>query len=91
METEHRLTAPAQVTTLTYLDQDMKQIMDSSLLADQKVLLLDTLLQRNQGLSKQMKREATLKPKVVMRKSEPLPAKESTQKPETKSTTSLKH
>ena len=28
METEHRLTAPAQLTTLTRLDQDMKQIMD---------------------------------------------------------------
>ena len=31
METEHRLTAPAQLPTLTRLDQDMKQIMDSSL------------------------------------------------------------
>ena len=27
IETEHRLTAPAQLTTLTRLDQDMKQIM----------------------------------------------------------------
>ena len=26
IETEHRLTAPAQLTTLTRLDQDMKQI-----------------------------------------------------------------
>ena len=31
METEHRLTAPAQLPTLTRLDQYMKQIMDSSL------------------------------------------------------------
>ena len=29
METEHRLTAPARLTTLTRLDQGMKQIMDS--------------------------------------------------------------
>ena len=83
METEHRLTAPAQLPTLTRLDQDMKQIMDSSLLEDQKVLFLDQLLQRYQGLTKQMK---TVKPTVVMPKSEPLPAKESTPKPETKST-----
>ena len=85
METEHRLTAPAQLPTLTRLDQDMKQIMDSSLPEDQKVLLLDQLLQRYQGLTKQMKTEATVKPTVVMPKSEPSPAKESTPKPETKS------
>ena len=60
--------------------------MDSSLPEDQKVLLLDQLLQRYQGLTKQMKTEATVKPTVVMPKSEPLPAKESTPKPETKST-----
>ena len=86
METEHRLTAPAQLPTLTRLDQDMKQIMESSLPEDQKVLLLDQLLQRYQGLTKQMKTEATVKPTVVMPKSEPIPAKESTPKPETKST-----
>ena len=45
METEHRLTAPVLLTTLTRLDQDMKQVMDSSLLEDQKVLLYH-LLQR---------------------------------------------
>ena len=86
METEHRLTAPAQLPTLTRLDQDMKQIMDSSLPEDQKVLLLDQLLQRYQGLTKQMKSEATVKPTVVMPKSEPLPVKESTPKPDIKST-----
>ena len=41
METEHRLTVPAQLTTLTRLDQDMKQNMHSSLPDDKKVLLLD--------------------------------------------------
>ena len=54
IETEHRLTAPAQLTTLTRLDQDMKHIMDSSFPKDQKVLLLDQLLQRYQGLTKQL-------------------------------------
>ena len=34
METEHRLTAPAQLPTLTRLDQDMEQIMGSSLPED---------------------------------------------------------
>ena len=86
METEHRLTAPAQLPTLTRLDQDMKQIMDSSLPEDQTVLLLDQLLQRHQGLTKQMKSEATVKPTVVMPKSEPLLIKESTAKPDIKST-----
>ena len=62
METEHRLSAPAQLSTLTRLDQDMKQIMDSSLPDDQKVLMLDQLLLRYQGLTKQMKNEATVKP-----------------------------
>ena len=52
IETEHQLTAPAQLTTLTRLEQHMKQIMDSSLPDDQKVLLLDQLLQRYQGLTK---------------------------------------
>ena len=86
METEHRLTAPAQLPTLTRLDQDMKQIMDSSLPEDQKVLLLDQLLQRYQGLTKQMKSEAIVKRAVVMPKSESLPVKESTPKPDIKST-----
>ena len=36
METEHRLTAPAQLPTLTRLYQDMRQIMDSLLPEDQK-------------------------------------------------------
>ena len=78
IETEHRLTAPAQLTTLTRLDQDMKQIMDSSFPEDQKVLLLDHLLQRYQGLSRQMKSEATVKPAVVLPKSEPAPPLERT-------------
>ena len=52
METEHRLTAPAKLPTLTHLDQDMKQIMDLSLPEDQKVLLLDQLLWWYQGLTK---------------------------------------
>ena len=50
VETEHRLTVSAQLTTLSRLDQEMKQIMDSSLQADQKVLLLNHLMQRHQGL-----------------------------------------
>ena len=78
IETEHRLTAPAQLTTLTRLDQDMKQIMDSSFPEDQKVLLLDQLLQRYQGLTKQMKSEVTVKPTVVLPKSEPAPPTERT-------------
>ena len=78
IETEHRLTAPAQLTTLTRLDQDMKQIMDSSFPEEQKVLLLDHLLQRYQGLTKQMKSEVTVKPAVVLPKSEPAPPTERT-------------
>ena len=78
IETEHRLTAPAQLTTLTPLDQDMKQIMDSSLPEDQKVLLLDQLLQRYQGLTKQMKSEVTVKPAVVLPKAEPTSPPEGT-------------
>ena len=62
LETEHRLTSPPQLTTLTRLDQDMKHISDSTLPADQKVALLDRLLQRYQGLSKQMKSETKTKP-----------------------------
>ena len=57
METERRLTAPVQLPTLTRLDQDMKQIIESPLPEDQKVLMLDQLLQRYQGLTKQMKTE----------------------------------
>jgi len=78
IETEHRLTAPAQLTTLTRLDQDMKQIMDSSFPKDQKVLLLDQLLRRDQGLTKQMKSEMTVKPAVVLPKSEPAASPEGT-------------
>ena len=65
LETEHRLTSPPQLATLTCLDQDMKQIMDSLLLEDQKISLLDQLLHRYQGLSRQIKTEATVKPTVV--------------------------
>ena len=46
LETEHRLLSPPQLTTLTRLDQDIKDITDSTLPADQKVALLDQLLQR---------------------------------------------
>ena len=88
IETEHRLTAPAQLTTLTRLDQDMKQIMDSSFPEDQKVLLLDHLLQRYQGLTKQMKSEVTVKPAVVLPKSEPAPPTERTPDPYNLSSTS---
>ena len=58
METERRLTAPVQLPTLTRLDQDMKQIIESPLPEDQKVFMLDQLLQRYQGLTKQMKTES---------------------------------
>ena len=56
LETERRLTTPAQLPTLTRLDQDMKQIIECPLPEDQKVFLLDQLLQRYQGLTNQMKR-----------------------------------
>ena len=46
LETEHRLTSPPQLTTLTRLDQDMKHITDSTLPTDQKVALLDQLIYR---------------------------------------------
>ena len=78
IETEHRLTAPAQLTTLTRLDQDMKHIMDSSFPEDQNVLLLDQLLQRYQGLTKQMESEVTVKPAVVLPQSAPAPPTERT-------------
>ena len=54
METERLLTALVQLPTLSRLDQDMKQIIESPLPEDQKVLMLDQLLQRYQGLT-QMK------------------------------------
>ena len=88
IETEHRLTAPAQLTTLTRLDQDMKQIMDSSFPEDQKVLLLDQLLQRYQGLTKQMKSEVAVKPAVVLPKAEPAPPTQRTPDVNNLSTTS---
>ena len=78
IETELRLTAPAQLTTLTRLDQGMKQIMDSPFPEDQNVLLLDQLLQRYQGLTKQMKSEVTVKPAVVLSQSAPAPPTERT-------------
>ena len=78
METEHRLTAPVQLTTLTRLDQNMKQIMNSSLAEDQKVLLLDHPLQRYRGLVKQMKSEVSVKPTLVLPKSDPAPPTETT-------------
>ena len=43
----------------------MKQIMDSLLPEDQKISLLDQLLHRYQGLSRQIKTEAAVKPTVV--------------------------
>ena len=46
MKTERLLTAPVQLPTLTRLDQDMKQIIESPLPEDQKVLMLDQFLQR---------------------------------------------
>ena len=58
METERRLTAPVQLPTLTRLDQYMKQIIEYSLPEDQEVLMLDQLLQRYQGLTKQVKMES---------------------------------
>ena len=65
LETEHRLTSPPQLATLTRLDQDMKQIMDSLLPEDQKISLLDHLLHRYQGLSRQIKTEATVETSVT--------------------------
>ena len=82
LETEHRLTSPPQLATLTRLDQDMKQIMDSSLPEDQKISLLDQLLHRYQGLSRQMKSEATVKP-TVTRTVSPAPTETSPTSPPT--------
>ena len=39
METEYRLAVPAQLTTSIRLDHGMKQIIDSSLPEDRKVLI----------------------------------------------------
>ncbi|KAM7442261.1 hypothetical protein ABFA07_008763 [Porites harrisoni] len=80
METERRLNAPVQLPTLTRLDQDMKKIIESPLAEDQKVLMLDQLLQRYQGLTKQMKMESVIKPTVVLPKPDPLPATETSGK-----------
>ena len=65
LETRHQLTSPPQFATLTRLDQDMKQIMDFSLPEDQTTSLLDQLLHRYQGLSRQMNTEATAKSTVT--------------------------
>jgi len=48
-----------------HLDHGMKQIMDFLLPEDQKISLLDQLLHRYQGLSRQKKTEATVKSTVV--------------------------
>ena len=80
METERRLTAPVQFPTLTRLDQDIKRIIESPLPEDQKVLMLDQLLQRYQGLTKQMKTESAIKPTVVLPKPDPLLATETSGK-----------
>ena len=71
MATEQPLTAPVQLPTLTRLDQDMKQIIESPLPEDQKVLMLDQLLQRYQGRTKQMKTESAIKPTVVLPRPDP--------------------
>lgn len=73
LETERRLTTPAQLPTLTRLDQDMKQIIECPLPEDQKKFLLDQLLQRYQGLTNQMKTETTIKQTMVLPKADPLP------------------
>ena len=52
--------------------------MDSYLPHDKKVLILDQLLQKYKGLTKQMKSEVTVKPAVTLPKSEPAPPTERT-------------
>jgi len=89
METERRLTAPAQLPTLTRLDQDMKQIIESPLPEDQKVLLLNQLVQKYQGLTKQMKTESTIKPTVVLSKPDPAPATETSSKTDVSTPTEM--
>ena len=66
METEHRLNAPPQLPTLTRLDQDIRNIIESTLPEDQKIILLEQLIQRYQGLTKQMKSETMVAPPVVL-------------------------
>lgn len=73
LETERRLSTPAQLPTLTRLDQDVKQIIESPLPEDQKVFLFDQLLQKYQGLTNQMKTKTTIKPTMVLPKADPLP------------------
>ena len=85
LETEHRLTSPLQFATLTRLDQNMKQIMESLLPEDQKISWLDQLFHRYQGLSRQIKTEATVKPTVLTNVT-PAPTEAS---PTTAPTTSL--
>ena len=68
LETEHRLTSPPQLATLRRLDEDMKQIMDSLLPEDQKISLLDQLLHKYQGLSRQIKTEATMNIEGIVRR-----------------------
>ena len=80
MKTERLLTAPVQLPTLTRLDQDMKQIIESPLPEDQKVLMLDQFLQRYQGLTKQMETESMIKLTVVLPEPDPLPATETSGK-----------
>ena len=53
---------------------------ESPLPEDQKVLMLDQLLQRYQGLTKQMKTESAIKLTVVLPKPDPLPATETSGK-----------
>jgi len=55
------------------ISPDMKQIIESPLPEDQKVFLFDQLLQKYQGLTNQMKTETTIKPTVVLPKTDPLP------------------
>ena len=61
IETEQRLNASAQLPAVTRLDQDLKQIIDSPSPEDQNVHSLDQLVQKYQGLTKQMKTESTIK------------------------------
>ena len=66
VKTEHRLNAPPQLPTLTRLDQDIRNIIESKLPEDQKIILLEQLIQRYQGLTKQMKSETKVAPPVVL-------------------------
>ena len=66
METEHPLNAPPQLPTLKHLDQDIKNIIESKLSKDHKITLLEQLIERYQGLTKQRKSETTVAPPVVL-------------------------